>query len=360
MRKIKTISILVILCLIVSIICPLAMNKAQADGTNEVTLNFGEATIENGKVIYPEVGEIELYKATDTDAGSERIDITNNMKIDLNEYQYSLKITELTPTGDSASSVAPLPVKLVINKKYYSIKKSPIFELDTTKFKETLNIELKRTGTIVNTIVEKVYTDTTASGAIDLSNGKEYTIDFNANDEFTKGLKTFADLEETVYYKNENNQLVKTENGSEAVIKIVGNKDENKAIISALNIGNKTEENYQGTNTKYTGSNIQYDETTYEDDSSDIINETRTDYYDRCKYNLTIKYANAEIIPDQPTEQPTEEPSNEQPKEDEKNTEVKEETSNTANPKTGDNIIAYIAMFVVSIAGIIVTINKKK
>ena len=51
MRKIKTISILVVLCLIVSIICPLAMNKAQADDTNEVTLDFGDATIENGKVM---------------------------------------------------------------------------------------------------------------------------------------------------------------------------------------------------------------------------------------------------------------------------------------------------------------------
>lgn len=289
MRKIKTISILVILCLIVSIICPLAMNKAQADGTNEVTLNFGDATIENGKVIYPEVGEIELYKATDTDAGSERIDITNNMKIDLNEYQYSFKITELAKAGNSASAVSPLPVRLVINQKYYSIKKSPIFELDTTKFKGTLNIELKRTGVIVNTIVENIYTDTTASGTIDLSNGKEYTIDFSANDEFTNGLKTFADLGKTLYYKNENGKLAKTENESEAVIKIVGNKDENKAIISALNVENKTEENYQGTNTILVGSKLQYDGTTYEDDSVAIINETRTDYYDRCQYNLTIK-----------------------------------------------------------------------
>lgn len=361
MRKIKTISILVVLCLIASIICPLAMNKAQADDTNEVTLDFGDATIENGKVIYPEIGEIELYKSTDTDAGSEKIDITNNMKIDLNEYQYSFKITELAPTGNSVSAVAPLPVRLVINKKYYSIKDTSLLELDSSKFKGTLNISLIRSGTMVNTVVEDVYTDATANGVIDLSNGKEYVIDFDANDEFTSGLKAFAELGKTVYYKNENGKLVKTENESEAVIKIIGNQDENKAIISAVNVGSKTEEKYQGTYTKYTGSKLQYDGTSY-GDASVVINETRTDYYDRCTYDLIIKYASAEIVPDQPAEQPSETPEEEEQQEEknESNTEIKQETNNTANPKTGDNIAVYIATFVVSTAGIIVTINKKK
>lgn len=360
MRKIKTISILVVLCLIASIICPLAMNKAQADDTNEVTLDFGNATIENGKVIYPEIGEIELYKVTDTDTGLEKIDITNNMKIDLNEYQYSFKITELAPTGNSVSAVAPLPVRLVINKKYYSIKDASLFELDSSKFKGTLNISLIRSGTIVNTVVENVYTDTTANGVIDLSNGKEYTIDFNAKDELSNGLKAFAELGKTVYYKNENGKLVKAENESEAVIKIIGNQDENKAIISAVNVGNKIEEKYQGTYTKYTGSKLQYDDTSY-GDASVVINETRTEYYERCTYNLTIKYASAEIVPDQPSEQPSEDPEEEQQEErNESNTEIKQETNNTANPKTGDNIAIYIAMFAVSTAGIIVTINKKK
>ena len=60
-----------------------------------------------------------------------------------------------------------------------------------------------------------------------MTDGKEYVIDFSKNDELTEGLKSFADLDKTLYYKRDNKGLLETDNESEAVIKIVGNRSEN-------------------------------------------------------------------------------------------------------------------------------------
>lgn len=62
---------------------------------------------------------------------------------------------------------------------------------------------------------------------------------FSKDDELTNGLKSFADLDKTLYYKRDNEGLLATDNESEAVIKIVGNKSENKAILTAVNVGTK-------------------------------------------------------------------------------------------------------------------------
>ena len=74
----------------------------------------------------------------------------------------------------------------------------------------------------------------------------------------TEGLKLFADLEETLYYKNVNGSLIATDNVSEA---------------------------FKGLHTKYTGSKL-----TFTGSDGDILNETRTDYYTRCTYEFTFQY----------------------------------------------------------------------
>ena len=67
------------------------------------------------------------------------------------------------------------------------------------------------------------------------------------------------------------------------------NKSENKAILTAVNVGTKKSENFKGFHTKYTGSALNYDGT-----DSGIINETRTDYYTRCTYEFTFQYVKKE------------------------------------------------------------------
>lgn len=132
------------------------------------------------------------------------------------------------------------------------------FKLDSSKFSGTLYVKLERTRVVINTKVENVYNDTSSKGIIDLADGKEYIIDFSKTDELTEGLKLFADLEETLYYKNVNGSLIATDNVSEA---------------------------FKGLHTKYTGSKL-----TFTGSDGDILNETRTDYYTRCTYEFTFQY----------------------------------------------------------------------
>ena len=286
MKSNKIIVMLGIVCLLASLVFPLASNKVYAATKNEVTLNFKGGTIYDDYVEYTKVGKIQLFKGDDIVTN-----ISNNMVIDLNEADYKFVIQEI-PGEDTGSVVGIAPVRLNINNWYYSItavsgKASSTFKLESSKFSGTLDVKLERARTIVNTKVENVYDNTTSTGIIDLSEGKSYVIDFTKDDQLTVGLKTFADLEKTIYYKRDYNGLLATENESEAVIKIVGNKSENKAIITAVNVGDKKEEKFTGMKTQYTGSKLQYDGT-----EGGIINETRTDYYTRCTYEFTFKYAN--------------------------------------------------------------------
>ena len=154
------------------------------------------------------------------------------------------------------------------------------FKLDSSVFSDTLNIKLERTRIVVNTKVEKEYSDLEVTGTVDLS--KDYVIDFIKNDELTNGLKVFADLDKTLYYKRDYNGLLLTDNESEAVIKIVGNREENKAILTVVNVGTKK---LKGLHTKYTGSALDYDGT-----DGGIILEIRYDYYTRCKYDFAFVY----------------------------------------------------------------------
>ena len=262
------------------------MFNVKALEKNEVTLKFTGGIIHDGYVEYSNVANVQLFKDDNL-----VVDISNNMVIDLNEADYKFVIEEIQ--GENVGVTKPGTVKLKINNWYYPITKSiiegskPEFKLDSSKFSGTLDIKLVRASIVVNTTVENVYDDISSKGVIDLTNGQDYVIDFTKDDELTKGLKSFADLEKTLFYKKSNNGLLVTENENEAVIKIVGKKSENKVVLTVVNVGNKESEVFKGFHTQYTGSALNYESTV-----DGIIFETRYDYYTRCKYEFTFKYVN--------------------------------------------------------------------
>ena len=275
--------------IILVLISFLFITNVKAENGNEVTLNFKDGIIHDGYVEYSKKAKVQLYKGVDLVAN-----IENNMTIDLNEAEYKFVIEEIEDTSVSGANT---PIKLKINKWYYPMTKiegetKSTFKLDSSKFNGKLDIEFERRNIVFNTKVENIYKDITSKGVIDLTNGKEYVIDFSKTDEITEGLKSFVDLDKTLYYQKFNDGLLVTDNESEAVIKIVGNKSENKAILTAVNVGTKKSEGFKGFHTKYTGSALNYDGT-----DGGIINETRTDYYTRCTYEFTFQYVKEEVSP---------------------------------------------------------------
>lgn len=275
--------------IIFSIIVAFAMILGvNATEKNEVTLNFKNGIIHDGYVEYSKVANIQLFKDDNL-----VVDISNNMIIDLNEAEYKFVIEEIE---DKSVAGVNMPIKLMINNWYYSISTSivegskPSFKLESSKFSGTLEVKFLRTNIGINTKVENIYNDISSKGIIDLTDSKEYVIDFSKNDELTEGLKSFADLEKTLYYKRVNDGLSITDNENEAVIKIVGKKSENKAILTAVNIETKKSEVFKGFHMQYTGSSLKYNST-----SDGIIYETRFDYYTRCTYEFTFQYVKEEI-----------------------------------------------------------------
>ena len=259
-----------------------------AESKNEVTLNFKDGTIHDGYVEYDKKAKVQLFKGENLVA-----DISNNMVIDLNEAEYKFVIEEIEDTSVSSKGTP----KLKINNWYYPMttivgETKSTFRLDSNKFNGTLDIEFERKAVAVNTKIENVYNDITSTGVIDLTGGKEYVIDFSKTDELTEGLKSFADLDKTLYYQVFNGSLLVTDNESEAVIKIVGNKSENKAILTAVNVGTKKSEVFKGFHMQFTGSAVDFD-----DLDGGIMHETRYDYYTRCKYEFTFQYVKEEVSP---------------------------------------------------------------
>ena len=294
MRKVEILSILLMICLLVSILFQTAINKVYAKSKNEVTLNFEGGIIHDGYVEYSKKAKLQLFKGEDL-----VVNISNNMIIDLNEADYEFVIQEI-PAEDTGSVVGPAPVKLNINDWYYAtttLNSKVIFKLESSKFSGTLDVKLVRTRTVVNTTVKNVYEDISSKGVIDLTDGKEYVIDFSKNDELTEGLKSFADLDKTLYYKRDNKGLLATDNESEAVIKIVGNKSENKVILTAVNVGTKKSEVFKGFHMQYTGSALNCDDLDGDIASGGIVRETRYDYYTRCTYDFTFQYVKEEVSP---------------------------------------------------------------
>ena len=258
-----------------------------AEEKNEVTLNFKGGTIHDGYVEYSEIAKVQLFK------GDQLVtDVSNNMVIDLNEAEYKFVIEEYEDTSITGANTS---IKLKINKWYYPIiainETKSTFKLDSSKFNGKLDIEFERKNIAFNTTIKNVYNDISSNGVIDLTNGQEYVIDFSKTDELTEGLKSFADLDKTLYYKRSNDGLLVTDNESEAVIKIVGNRKENKAILTAVNVGTKKGEVFKGFHMQYTGSALNYD-----DSDGGILLETRYDYYTRCNYNFTFKYSEYKFI----------------------------------------------------------------
>lgn len=90
-------------------------------------------------------------------------------------------------------------------------------------------------GVKVNTTVVDHYTDVDVEDDINLEKDKDFIIDFTKTDNLSKGLIAMSDLEKTIYYKVNNDKLELTENINEAVIKIAGNKEENKAVMTLIN-----------------------------------------------------------------------------------------------------------------------------
>lgn len=288
MRKTKELLVLFIICLFFSLIFQMSAKRVYAESKNEVTLNFKGGTIHDGYVEYSKIAKLQLFKGDEL-----VVNISNNMVIDLNEAEYKFVIEEIE---DASVAGANKSIKLKINKWYYPIiainETKSTFKLDSSKFNGELDIEFERRNTAFNTTVKNIYDDISSKGVIDLTNGKEYVIDFSKTDELTEGLKSFADLDKTLYYKRDNKGLLATDNESEAVIKIVGNKSENKAILTAVNIGTKKSEVFKGFHMQYTGSALDFD-----DPDGGIILETRYDYYTRCTYEFTFQYVKEEVSP---------------------------------------------------------------
>ena len=202
MRKVKILSILLMICLLVSILFPTAINKVYAESKNEVTLNFEGGIIHDGYVEYSKKAKLQLFKGEDL-----VVNISNNMVIDLNEAEYKFVIEEIEDTSVTGANTS---IRLKINNWYYPITKSivegtkPTFKLEPSKFNGMLDIKFERASIAINTTVENVYDDISSKGVIDLTNGQDYVIDFTKDDELTKGLKSFADLEKTLFYKKSN------------------------------------------------------------------------------------------------------------------------------------------------------------
>ena len=284
LKKIKMLLVVVMVGILALTADVLASSK------NEVTLNFKDGIIHDGYVEYDKVGKLQLFKDDVLVT-----DIADMMVIDLNEAAYEFVVQEITSDEDGNGS-KNVTIKLNINGWYYPVEETDVsgsdstFKLEASKFSGTLAIKLEKKGVVINTKVENVYDDISIKEQIDLTEGKEFVIDFAKSDELTEALKLFADLEKTLYYKKVNDGLELTDSESEAVIKIVGNKDENKAVLTAVNVGTKKSEIFKGLHTKYTGSKLNYDGA-----AGSIINETRTDYYTRCKYEFNFQYVKEEV-----------------------------------------------------------------
>lgn len=163
----------------------------------------------------------------------------------------------------------------------------------------------------VNTTVVPHYDDYQVTNDINLEKDKDYIIDFTKEDNLSKALSDMSDLEGTVYYKivvnDDKASLIKTEDNSEAIIKIVGNKQENKAVMTLINLDENKSYNLNFSYINRIGSKLTYNSTdygdgkilvedpdsifnAYEESESIVINETRDDYYSRyffnCKLNI--------------------------------------------------------------------------
>lgn len=157
----------------------------------------------------------------------------------------------------------------------------------------------------VDTTVRNNFTDFNVTDDINLTIGEDYIIDFTKEDILSYALRSMADLDKTRYYKfanSDKNSLIETEDISEALLKIVGNKAENKAVMTLVDEANAgASYPLQFMRTKYTGSMFTYLGADYDEQTGNtVIKEIRDDYYTRylfnCKLNLNTPDIESGII----------------------------------------------------------------
>ena len=157
----------------------------------------------------------------------------------------------------------------------------------------------------VETTVRNNFTDSNVTDDINLTIGEDYIIDFTKEDNLSYALRSMADLEKTKYYKfanSDKNSLIETEDISEALLKIVGNKAENKAVMTLVDEANAgASYSLQFMRTQYTGAMLTYLGTVYDEQTGNtVIKEIRDDYYTRynfnCKLNLNTPDIESGII----------------------------------------------------------------
>ena len=151
MQKKKIMPALTALCLIMNLMFPIF--KAYAAEKNEVTLNFTDGTITEGKVVYTSSGEsskgeIELVAKNDMDSYDSQVISENNMKIDLSEKDYYLKtaskISVENPDEIPGASASTSYNALYIGDTRFDVTSNPYVKLDTAQFSGTLNIKLQK------------------------------------------------------------------------------------------------------------------------------------------------------------------------------------------------------------------------
>ena len=157
----------------------------------------------------------------------------------------------------------------------------------------------------VNTTVRNNFTDCLVTDAINVTVGQDYIIDFTKEDNLSYALRSMADLNKTKYYKfanSDQNSLIETENPDEALLKIVGHKDKNKAVMTLVQrIDKDMSFDLNFLRTQYTGSKLTYTgETMDKETGTIVINEIRDDYYTRYHFNckLNLIAVTEEIAPE--------------------------------------------------------------
>lgn len=159
--------------------------------------------------------------------------------------------------------------------------------------------------TTVETTVRNNFTDFNVTDDINLTIGEDYIIDFTKEDILSYALRSMVDLEKTKYYQfanSDKNSLIETEDISDAFLKIVGNKAENRAVMTLMDEANAgASYPLQFMRTEYTGAILTYLGTDYDEQTGNaVIKEIRDDYYTRyhfnCKLNLNTSDIESGII----------------------------------------------------------------
>lgn len=308
------------LCMIISFVPTLAFAEEGNTNITEVNINgvSGElwsykevtfATVDEGSNYTIESQEWYLNETEKIKPNSENLKPTV-------EEKYTFNITLKAKDGYIFPSKSPQAKTFyggVFKVNRVECENSSITVSEDNKtMKGLLFIDTKvkgiaeRPGTIVDTTVRDNYTDLDVTDDINLKKGSDYIIDFTKEDNLSLALRSMADLEKTKYYKfanSDNNSLIETENASEALIKIVGDKSQNKAIMTLINNIDKNisytlsfmRTAYIGSQLTFTGFHID------EETGREVLQEIRDDYYTRYHFNCKLNLIAASATKPQPS-----------------------------------------------------------